>query len=309
MIAERSLTCGVRKWGAMTPEDELVAAADGGPGPLSPAAIALAERERLAALFGDRAWAPAAWKAETRRTLVHAIHAQDLTSRWVASLPVPVVLLKGIALAELVYDSPAERPMGDVDLLVPPDRWQEACAAAPGEELVPPGRPLTARHDYCRSFRHRSGLVVEIHRWLTPRPLWPGDPTALLARARRRQDGAYLLAPEDLLLSLCVHAAKHGFVVGLRAVIDTRRVVQRLAPDPMIVAARARAWSATRATEMWLTRCGLSGFLGRTRPLPRGGRLIAIVRAGDSPRQGLAYLAHRIGFRAVDAAATLLGRS
>jgi Uncharacterised nucleotidyltransferase len=293
----------------MTPEDELVAATDGDPRPLSPAACDLAERERLTALLGHRADAPAAWQAQARRTLVHAIHAQDLTSRWIASLRgLPVILLKGIALAERVYDSPAERPMGDVDLLVPPARWHEACAAVPGEEMIPPGRPITARHDYCRAFRHPSGLVLEIHRWLTPRPLWPGDPE-IFSRAARRDDGALLLSPEDLLLSLCVHAAKHGFVMPLRAVVDTRRVVQRLAPDPAIVADRARRWSASRATEIWLARCRLGGFLGATASVPRGGRLLGIVRAGDSPRQGLAYLAQRVGFRVADTVSTLLGRA
>ena len=42
---------------------------------------------------------------------------------------IPVVVMKGGALAEIVYDDPGVRPMSDLDLLVPLDRSEEAWSA------------------------------------------------------------------------------------------------------------------------------------------------------------------------------------
>ena len=39
---------------------------------------------------------------------------------------VPVLLLKGAALGRMVYGSPAERPISDLDLLIPADRLERA---------------------------------------------------------------------------------------------------------------------------------------------------------------------------------------
>ncbi|MBM3749312.1 MAG: nucleotidyltransferase family protein, partial [Acidobacteria bacterium] len=54
----------------------------------------------------------------------------------------PVIVLKGAALAATIYPSIALRPMGDVDLLVPKDRLDQAVAAVRALGYVPQ-RPET----------------------------------------------------------------------------------------------------------------------------------------------------------------------
>ena len=295
----------------MTPEAEVLAAAGGDLAPLSPAAAAVADAGGLIPLFGRRAGAPSAWAASYRETLARALHAQASTARLVARLGergIPAIGLKGAALVELVYDSPGERPMGDVDLLVPAARWDEACAITGGTELVVEGRPITSRHDYCRAFRADGDVTFEIHRWLAPRPLWAVDLAGLFARAVRPVRAGAPLVPssEDLLLSLCLHAAKHGFLVPLRAVLDTRRVVARLRPDGRLVANRARAWRATRATLAWLRRCGVADLVephlsaGSAPITGSGGRFARILLATDGPTRALGFLAQRAFFHLAD---------
>ena len=46
-----------------------------------------------------------------------------------AAADVPVMLLKGAALGRLIYGSPAERPMSDLDLLIPAGRVDEGMRA------------------------------------------------------------------------------------------------------------------------------------------------------------------------------------
>ena len=46
-----------------------------------------------------------------------------------AAASVPAIPVKGLALTEIAWTHPAERPMADIDLLVPPDRREEAARA------------------------------------------------------------------------------------------------------------------------------------------------------------------------------------
>ena len=59
------------------------------------------------------------------RDTIHGVARRELlraTLRRFAEAGVPVIVLKGAALAALVYPSPALRPMRDLDLLVQPPR-------------------------------------------------------------------------------------------------------------------------------------------------------------------------------------------
>jgi hypothetical protein len=289
----------------VTPEAELLAAVDGDATSLSGAAIALAERAELLPLLGRRG-GPFAQKY--REALARGLHTQAQTEHLVARLGVPAVALKGAALVELVYDSPGERTMGDVDLLVPGPEWRRACEAIGGRELVTDGRPITSRHDYCRAFRADGDVTFELHRYLAPRPLFAVDTAGILDRARPSPRGLLVPSPEDLLLSLCVHAAKHGFELPLRAVVDTRRVVARLRPDGRIVAARALDWRAARATLAWLRRCGVATLVephlraGAAPTAGAGGRLPRVLLATDHPLYAAAYVTQRATLRAADLA-------
>src|SRR3954466_11327203 len=93
---------------------------------------------------------PTEFRARLRaRTTQHAhaaaVRARVLAnvSRAMAQATVPFLVLKGAALAHLVYGDPGLRPMRDVDLLVHPADGQRAlhvltrCGFRPGGALVP----------------------------------------------------------------------------------------------------------------------------------------------------------------------------
>lgn len=164
---------------------------------------------------------------------------------------IPVVLLKGGALLRGFFQ-PGERLMWDLDVLVPPARFAAAVATAFEmglSPMAPRGRRLTVRLDYVRAFRRGAG-VVEIHRYLGPRSQFGVDYADLFARARAGKDGVLVPAPLDLFVSLAAHAAKHAFVLPLRAFIDGLRIAPHVDPDEVV--ATARSWEVRRATSAWL---------------------------------------------------------
>ena len=126
------------------------------------------------------------------------------------------VLLKGAGLAHTAYRRPAERPMRDLDLLLPRAEAERA-AALLREAGWRPGRGADdGRYD---GHQHLpplvspggEGGVVELHHALFPAAHPAGlDASAIRARARSvRIAGAEALVPsaEDQLLHACLHFA------------------------------------------------------------------------------------------------------
>ena len=166
---------------------------------------------------------------------------------------VPAILLKGAALAKTIYPSIADRPMGDVDLLVHPtdrDRGRVALEAA-GYQFVPESRqrfsPFDTEFTGEMAFWQSDQFLIELHWELTPgewiRRLTALDMEALWREAVPLQlDGqeALQLSPCDTLLHLCLHLTAHGYVhpQGLR---DIQKLLECLRPFPWAqFAARAR---------------------------------------------------------------------
>lgn len=127
------------------------------------------------------------------------------------------ILLKGAALILTCYADVTERPMGDIDLLVPPDQGAVARDALTGAGWRHDPRRYPEAH-YDRHFHlppledeNRSGIELEIHTAL----LLPGHPfdlgpRRLRAGARPVTVGeATVLVPDprDHLLYLCAHFA------------------------------------------------------------------------------------------------------
>jgi hypothetical protein len=203
----------------------------------------------LRAIERDRpAWAgpvAEALVARRRALLVRTLGQVGLAARCLSLLEargLRALPLKGVALAETVYDVESDRPMSDVDLLAL-ERWPEAALA-----LREAGFVEVARADHAWVF-HPPGSrdVVELHRSVVSAPgLFPPDPEGLWARSRpgRGQLGR-LPSPEDLLLQLALHAAfQHGLSLSLVQWLDFRRVLEREvvdAPRLLALAAAARA--------------------------------------------------------------------
>ena len=189
------------------------------------------------------------------------LYLQDRLGQTVAALQraaIPVLLLKGTALAERYYRSYPARPMGDIDLLVPPDQLQRAraCLLAAGwrwnRDPALDGFYEGLHHLPPLDDARGSPLYVELHRALffDGHPFrWPVDD--VWARAERVEQGlpgALVPEPHDLLLHLCLHFSwSHLMRYGSwRALSDVHTVAAtgRIDWDELVRRAReARAGS------------------------------------------------------------------
>ena len=165
-------------------------------------------------------------------------HALETALRALAQAGIPTLLLKGAALVQTVYENPALRPMGDLDLLVRPADAGRALAAlaglgyrpqqhepAPGstrtyENEIMLGRegapaPLELHWGLFDSPHYQSQLPMEWF-WQTARPVHIGD------------TGAQALGPEAQILHLCGHLLlHHGGDARLLWLHDIAEVVAR----------------------------------------------------------------------------------
>ncbi|AGA92226.1 hypothetical protein Thimo_3569 [Thioflavicoccus mobilis 8321] len=190
----------------------------------------------------------------TLAELLRACNAQAL----------PVMVLKGAHLAELVYDSPAAREMSDVDLLFKPDDlpratrlFKQLCYAIPHDaqdlhELAPALKEYTLRHP-------RWGVSVDVHWSTTGDESLADELDQLLWRRAERLDiagtQARAMSREDLLLHLCYHAShQHHFAhVGLRPLADLAALCRLDPPlDWDAIAHRAEQWGWRRGTGLSL---------------------------------------------------------
>jgi hypothetical protein len=226
-------------------------------GPDATAVAALAVDQGLAGLLHENVVAAGvAWPREALAVLRAAHHAAlargerqlESARRVIARLAASglrALPLKGAALVGSVYDSAADRPMGDVDLLALDDfpgalrllreaGFREAQACDHATALVDP----------------ETAATVELHRQVTScAALFPLDREGLWARRRGRAGGlSDTPAPEDQLLLLALHAAfQHGLVLRLVQFLDFRRLFERAGCDARRVtelAGPARAGAA-----------------------------------------------------------------
>jgi hypothetical protein len=155
-------------------------------------------------------------RARQRGLLDHGITkriAADLDARGI-----PVVPLKGSALAEAVYGDIGARQAADIDLLVPLPALDEAVAVAVQHGWREPQPPSAAARSWLhRELSHDSLPPLEIH-W---RVHWYEDSfaDAAMARAQTTDDGWLRPQPADELAFLLLFLARDGFA-GLRQVLD-----------------------------------------------------------------------------------------
>jgi hypothetical protein len=146
---------------------------------------ALAEREKLLPVLWNRIGKHAtslpdaeaerirrqAAVIEFRMAIAETV-LEDVIKRLTAA-GIPVMLLKGAALATTVYASFAARPMGDLDVLVPPDKatlaWQLLVDAGWRKEFEG-GATFYEGHHHLAALVDPKGLgiILEIHRAILP---------------------------------------------------------------------------------------------------------------------------------------------
>jgi len=175
---------------------------------------------------------------------------------------VAAIVLKGAFLAQAVYANPALRLMGDLDILVRPDDVPTAIerlsdlgygVVAPpwinvgcDIELGAPARLAKLELHWGLTGEDDNYEIPVDLLWETARPLSISGRSALG------------LAPEELLIYLCYHAAnKHLFMQGLRSLVDVDQTVRRYgqAVDWDRIVALSTAWRLQRGVQLTASLC------------------------------------------------------
>lgn len=172
--------------------------------------------------------------------------------RTMAEHRIPVMLLKGNALAHRLYPDMADRPMGDLDVLVRPDDAERAWELAQTtgwcrRRDVPDARHYIG-HQHLAPLEDDQGAQtgLEIHTELFTRQAPFALPaSALWARAEHALlfgEGVHVPDTADLLLHACLHFAwSHEMNFGVwRTLNDVRVLVDRGGVDWDAFVARAR---------------------------------------------------------------------
>ena len=187
---------------------------------LGPALFArLREEDRLTWLPDDirRALESAYYHTLAVNTGVHAELARLLEHFQRADIP--VVLLKGAALLQTLYPDAGQRPLGDIDLLIPLERVEDAGAylVEAGYALLPELHPGFGRRYHVEQAwlrRHPPHQQIDLHWHLFGRPYYRRRTSIdwFWAQSRCLPQGqlpARIFSPEAQLLHLAAHAMLH----------------------------------------------------------------------------------------------------
>jgi len=242
----------------------------------------------------------AAFRSNALRNVLAARELSRLLAL-LADAGIPVIPLKGLALAQRLYGDIALRSSGDIDLLVPP-RHAVAAARVLTANGYEGSFPLDffARHlvpagiEYCLFKQGAPGCMVELH-WRLLRggasdrsatdDLWrEARPCTILGAP------AYSLTPDWELLSLSLHAANHGWQ-GLKWLVDIDQICSAQAIDCDAAKAKADGLGLTPVVEHTLGACHqVFGTAVRkpfaARPLPAGIRLFPAPASAFSRLRG-----------------------
>jgi hypothetical protein len=187
------------------------------------------------------------WQHHLGDVLDAALHA-------LAERSVPVVALKGPIFAERLYPNVEMRPSFDLDLLVRERdfaRAVEALEAAGCRTVDDAVNDYHRRHHHHVALMHESGVLVELHFRAHSGfgAIIPAEPLVDRAQPYRTRSGAdaRVLAPEDELVYLIVHAVRHcevliGWLYDVRLLLEANPQL-----DWELATERARSWRLTRA--------------------------------------------------------------
>ncbi len=186
---------------------------------------------------------------------------QHFERRWVRAVP-----YKGPVLAQSLYRDVGLRSFSDLDFLISPADFERAKRALaeigyrPATDVSPAVERLWLRTGYERSFSSAAGKNLVELQWALLSHLYGVDLDVgdLLARAGRVVVGGCevpCLSPEDSLLALCLHAAKHLWT-RLIWLADIAETVRTQTIDYALVRSRARALGMVRilGVSFWLVK-------------------------------------------------------
>ncbi|MBI3890980.1 MAG: nucleotidyltransferase family protein [Candidatus Wallbacteria bacterium] len=167
---------------------------------------------------------------------------------------IPVIVLKGAFLSEVVYSNLAARPMVDLDILVPRDNLAKAIEVLatagyrPRDPYSLDGIERISKH-IPALFGPQGRVAVELH-WTIASPrrddrLNPGELWARRIGVTLGGTAVSALGPEDLLLHVCSHVAYDDeFSPGLRPLCDLAEIARHYdaSLDWDVLVERAERW-------------------------------------------------------------------
>lgn len=146
---------------------------------------------------------------------------------------IPSLVLKGPALGRLAYENPSLRSHGDIDLLVPEERYGPALEALSQSGFTLNDPDMSSR--YHRPYHYhdilggKAQVSLELH-WGLSRPddLFRLDPSVFFEHgvAGEAELSAALSSPTDLMLHSAAQSLADGFVRLVR-VCDADRLLRR----------------------------------------------------------------------------------
>jgi hypothetical protein len=163
-------------------------------------------------------------------------HELGIILRLFSDNDIPVIILKGAYLSEIVYPHNGLRPMGDLDLLVKKgdlNRTQEKLL----EMGYTQSKHLSVQEQCAKShhlvpFTNRAGITIEVH-WTLSHPIlrpFEIDVNGLWKRAQSVNIAGvnvHALSPEDVILHLSLHTSYHHlFILWLKSFCDITEVIR-----------------------------------------------------------------------------------
>jgi hypothetical protein len=167
--------------------------------------------------------------------------------------------LKGSAFAGTIYPDAAERPMNDIDLLLPPTHLARAAQCMFDVGFVRVGMSRKLSGYYHALVFQRDGMMVELHRNIVQPHRTNLRTGEMWERAipHPQLPGAYKLDDVDQLLLCIVHVARHELAVPALNYVDVfrahaalderqRSLLEHRAIDARVARAVATVLSMTR---------------------------------------------------------------
>jgi len=191
------------------------------------------------------------------------------------SANIPTIPLKGIVMANSIYESIGLREMSDFDLLVPPEKLTKSLEILidmgykPVESFCLDSLIQTGKHLPCCI--KKGHVNIEIHWNITyPNMCYSIDPYELWEKAIPVQILDYetlMLSPEDFLLHICLHTSyQHQFDFGLRPFCDIAEVVDHFGSTLNWQTVMKRATQRGWARGVYLALIIASEFVGADVP-------------------------------------------
>jgi len=147
----------------------------------------------------------------TRNQLLARSAAESILA--LQNAAVDVLVLKGMALAHVGYADIGARPMQDFDILIKPEQRPLALQvlAQQGWKPTYPVPDVSAQH--ACELKNELGHLLDLHWYSNSQCCWPEIDRDFWLRSQPFKLQGVLtrtLAPGDLLLQVCLHAAKDG---------------------------------------------------------------------------------------------------